>query len=169
MSKELIEEMLSIINDSDPHYVCKDTRCRDCDFFFVKKNCYAAKALYNAGYRKQREAEWREDFDGDCYCTACGYYPKKDVKNFCPDCGAKMKPYLAADKPIYTHCSGEFNNIVAELMEDYAKLVKKAKSFGLDIRLYDESETLELYFNDDYPDTLLVDKDLSSIRRAKEG
>ena len=37
MSKELIEEMLSIINDSDPHYECKDTRCRDCDFFFVKK------------------------------------------------------------------------------------------------------------------------------------
>ena len=69
-------------------------------------------------------------------------------------------------KPIYTHYSDELNDMVAELMDDYAKLVEKAKSFGLDIRLYDESETLELYFNDDYPDTLLVDKSLSSLRRV---
>ena len=66
------------------------------------------------------------------------------------------------NKPIYTHCSEELNAIVAELMEDYEKLVEKAKSHGLDIRLYDSSETLVLYYNDDYPDTLLVDKDLSS-------
>lgn len=69
------------------------------------------------------------------------------------------------NKPIYTHCSEELNNMIAELMDDFDKLVVKAKSFGLDIRLYDESETLVLYYNDDYPDTLLVDKDLSSIRR----
>ena len=69
------------------------------------------------------------------------------------------------NKPIYTHCSEELNNMIAELMDDFDKLVAKAKSFGLDIRLYDESETLVLYYNDDYPDTLLVDKDLSSIRR----
>lgn len=72
-----------------------------------------------------------------------------------------------SNKPIYTHCGDELNEKIAELMEDYTRLVKKAKSFGLDIRLYDESETLELYFNDDYPDTLLVDKELSSIRRTK--
>ena len=72
------------------------------------------------------------------------------------------------NKPIYTHCSDELNDIVAELMGDYERLVKKAKSYGLDIRLYDESETLVLYFNDDYPDTLLVDKDLSSWRKVKE-
>lgn len=71
------------------------------------------------------------------------------------------------DKPIYTHCSEELNNMVAELMDDYAKLVAKAKSFGLDIRLYNMSNTLELYYNDDYPDTLLVDKDLSSIEREE--
>lgn len=72
------------------------------------------------------------------------------------------------NKPIYTHCSEELNNMVAELMDDFDKLVAKAKSFGLDIRLYDESETLVLYYNDDYPDTLLVDKDLSSIRRNSQ-
>jgi len=68
-------------------------------------------------------------------------------------------------KLVYTHCSEELNEKVAELMEDYKKLVKKAKNFGLDIRLYPESDTLVLYFNDDYPDTLLVDKALSAMRR----
>ncbi len=72
-------------------------------------------------------------------------------------------------KPVYTHCNEELNTRVAELMEDYTKLVEKAKSYGLDIRLYDQSETLELYFNDDYPDTLLVDKDLSSLKRIQKG
>lgn len=71
------------------------------------------------------------------------------------------------EKPIYTHCDAELNAKVAELMDDYAKLVEKAKSFGFDIRLYDTSNTLELYYNDDYPDTLLVDKHLSSIEREE--
>lgn len=39
---EQIEEMLSIINNSDPHYECKGVRCRDCEFFFAKKNCLDA-------------------------------------------------------------------------------------------------------------------------------
>lgn len=79
----------------------------------------------------------------------------------------KKEKKMIANELVYTHYSAELNEKVTELMEDYAKLVKKAKSFGLDIRLYDESETLELYFNDDYPDTLLVDKSLSSLRRVK--
>ena len=58
----------------------------------------------------------------------------------------------------YTHSSVELNNKISELMDDYTKLVDKAKSFGLDIRLYSDSPTLILYYNDDYPDTLLVDK-----------
>lgn len=71
-------------------------------------------------------------------------------------------------KPVYTHCSDELNDIIAELMDDFDNLISKAKSHGLDIRLYDESETLVLYYNDDYPDTLLVDKDLSSQRRKTD-
>lgn len=62
----------------------------------------------------------------------------------------------------YTHVSEELNNAITEIMEDYKRLVEKAKSKGLDIRLYPNSVTLELYFHDDYPDTLLVDKDTSS-------
>lgn len=63
----------------------------------------------------------------------------------------------------YTHTSKELNDVITEIMEDYKALVEKAKSKGLDIRLYPNSETLELYFHDDYPHTLLVDKDLSSV------
>ena len=85
MSKEQIEEMAFDLYLIDmckhlPQEECHNTTCAHCE----------AEALYNAGYRKQSEGEWREDFDGDCYCTACGYYPKKDVKNYCPNCGAKM-------------------------------------------------------------------------------
>jgi hypothetical protein len=68
-------------------------------------------------------------------------------------------------KPIWTHCSDELNDIINEIMDDYEKLVMKAKNRGLDIRLYPESETLVLYYNDDYPDTILVDKDTSSHKQ----
>lgn len=62
----------------------------------------------------------------------------------------------------YTHVNAATNEKVAELMSDYDKLCSKAKQYGLDIRLYDDGPTLVLYYNDDYPDTILVDKYLSS-------
>ena len=68
----------------------------------------------------------------------------------------------------YTHVSKEQNDVITEIMEDYKRLVKKAKRNGLDIRLYPESATLELYFNDDYPDTLLVDKYFSNKRKDED-
>lgn len=55
----------------------------------------------------------------------------------------------------------ELEKNVSELLDDYDKLVAKAKSFGFDIRLRPNSPTLVLYHNGDYPDTLLVDKSLS--------
>lgn len=42
------------------------------------------------GERKQSEGEWLQDFDGDYYCPFCAHYPK-EIINFCPNCGAKMK------------------------------------------------------------------------------
>lgn len=68
---------------------------------------------------------------------------------------------------IYTRTDRDLNEKIAEIMDDYAKLVDKAKRYGLDIRLYNTSETLELYFNDDYPDTILVDKVLSCITKGE--
>lgn len=68
----------------------------------------------------------------------------------------------------YTNLSADLNSNITEIMEDYKALVAKAKSMGLDIRLYPESTTLVLYFNDDYPDSLLVDKHVSSFRKGEE-
>lgn len=62
----------------------------------------------------------------------------------------------------YTRISEELNDIVTELMDDWDRLVKKAKLYGMDIRFAPNCEnTLDLYFHDDYPDMLLVDKDVS--------
>lgn len=70
--------------------------------------------------------------------------------------GATMKSTLP-----YTH-NKDLNTVVTELMNDWSSLVEKAKRYGMDIRFAPNcTETLELYFHDDYPDTLLVDKDIS--------
>ena len=61
-----------------------------------------AEVLYNAGYRKQSEGEWKHPpyapFGGSYEmkrCSVCGYKPDFDSENpytkFCPNCGAKMK------------------------------------------------------------------------------
>lgn len=46
-----------------------------------------------------------------------------------------------------------------ELLRDWKLLVYKAKEYGMDIRFApDSTETLELYYHEDYPDLILVDK-----------
>ena len=68
-----------------------------------------AERLYNAGYRKQKEGEWKLEHEtyGKMICSVCGKecpterkpdpyedYQMTDfyVKSpFCPNCGAKMK------------------------------------------------------------------------------
>ena len=61
-----------------------------------------AEALYNAGYRKQKDGEWKKHF-ASYECTVCkqefcvseyaeDYDPIEDYDlHFCPNCGAKMK------------------------------------------------------------------------------
>lgn len=61
----------------------------------------------------------------------------------------------------YTHVSEELNNRVTEVMNEWDKFVAKVKSLGFDIRYAPYTKPLELYFHDDYPDMILVDKDLS--------
>lgn len=54
-----------------------------------------AEALYNAGYRKQSEGEWR--YDGKFKaCSLCGTFVEWNTLGtshwkYCPHCGAKMK------------------------------------------------------------------------------
>ena len=93
--KEQIEEMFNIIVDGiidgeDNNGVPTGNTCED-----------IAEALYNAGYRKQKEGEWIK-YAESYGCTACkesfyvygyaeDYDPITDFDlHFCPNCGAKM-------------------------------------------------------------------------------
>lgn len=90
--KEQIEEMRDIITTD-----C-DGKCVGCEFE-NDEWCFthfAVKALYNAGYRKQKEGAWiwtengEEDYEQYWVCSCChekSYWKSK----FCSDCGAKMK------------------------------------------------------------------------------
>lgn len=92
MSKEKqIEEMANDLYENRPY---KDLWLEDAEDI--------ANILYNAGYRKQSEGEWKYPPyapSGGSYemrrCSVCGYKPDFDSDNpytkFCPNCGAKMK------------------------------------------------------------------------------
>ena len=59
----------------------------------------------------------------------------------------------------YTRISKELNDKVSEIITEYNNLLDKAKSYGLDIKFASDCKnSLSLYFHDDYPDTILVDK-----------
>ena len=96
MSKEKqIEEMAEIIRKGNGHIIP--------DYYRPD-----AEALYNAGYRKQSEGEWKRTeepmgwHDVDCVeCSACGeswvlndnldFDLIVEYWHYCPNCGAKMK------------------------------------------------------------------------------
>lgn len=60
----------------------------------------------------------------------------------------------------YTRTDPTLNSHIEEIIGDFRKVIEKAKSYGLDIKLTPSStDSLELYFHDDYPDTILVDKE----------
>lgn len=80
--------------------ICKPTankgNCERCGF---RKQCSKfddAKALYNAGYRKQEEGEWlciylnKFEHLSKHKCSECGFVNTTRY-NYCPSCGAKMK------------------------------------------------------------------------------
>ena len=58
----------------------------------------------------------------------------------------------------YTHISEELNQNIADAMKLYKNFLAGAKRLGFDVRLTPTTKTLELYFHDDYPTLLLVDK-----------
>lgn len=95
--KQQIEEMAEIITSADPHVNCKGQSCLTCEFNNIEKNCYTAKALYNAGYHKPRSGEWvfnrgRTYGEPAYYCSECSEGTSEDGHdNFCPNCGAHMR------------------------------------------------------------------------------
>lgn len=90
MSKEQIEEMAKVM--------CLDcAKDSPCSLAQVGGMCSSvrkqAATLYNAGYRKHREGEWKKMYDKAprYVCTSCRHlYNNKEYK-YCPHCGAKMK------------------------------------------------------------------------------
>lgn len=60
----------------------------------------------------------------------------------------------------HTRIDPTLNDHIDEIIAGFRELIEKAKSYGLDIKLTPNSEdSLELYFHDDYPNTILVDKE----------
>ena len=89
MSKEKqIEEMA--------HSLCgQKYSCSECDSDYRCEFLIESSILHKAGYRKQSEGEWEEDYSFVRYrrhfhCSNCGYYVEI-LHNFCPKCGVKMK------------------------------------------------------------------------------
>lgn len=72
--KEQIEEMALIM--------CGREGCKTCTHFIEATKCAAvvsAKKLYNAGYRKQKEGEWKRiEVKGKNYSQV--YYQHKDCE-----------------------------------------------------------------------------------------
>lgn len=84
-----IEEMAEIIEEKN----CIGVLCSECEFFNNSRcsKLYIAKALYNAGYRKQSEGKWIENRKvcSQPLCSVCGAIGNKG--SYCSHCGTKMK------------------------------------------------------------------------------
>ena len=83
MRKKQIDEMAE--------YIFGNAITHDTQF---KEDCRSiARDLYNAGYRKQSEGEWKKVSDKSprYKCTICNHlYNNREYKH-CPFCGARMK------------------------------------------------------------------------------
>ena len=90
---EQIEKMIKTLC-VDYGTKCGVCGCKPCAFI---EHC---KALYNAGYREQIEAEWiLSEFGDDAACSACREAPydfkfpfqEPEQAQWCPCCGARMR------------------------------------------------------------------------------
>lgn len=103
MSKEKqIEEIFNDMIEAEHrfHEYCLVNTCHDCEYYGDGEcdNHIRAEYLYNAGYRKQNEGEWAQEYyPYRVFCSNCktearadrdGYY---STSTFCPNCGAHMK------------------------------------------------------------------------------
>lgn len=100
MREKQIEEMARTLCGE------RNNDCLECDSCDMCEFWIEASTLYNAGYRKQREGEWRyhecvSSYDGTksgYSCSCCHAFVDEEVfdtdefhKKFCGNCGAKMK------------------------------------------------------------------------------
>ena len=96
MREKQIEEMAECLIDIQQNFneYCAKP-CRECELDGIVncENHYKAEALYNAGYRKQKEGEWKKSKElyPRYVCTACNHLFNNKSYKYCPHCGAKMK------------------------------------------------------------------------------
>ena len=95
MSREKqIEEMADKLCTTS--YFCSTEdwdSCNQVDGEYCDRCRKLAERLYNAGYRKQSEGEWKTEdtmLGKCCTCSVCGGCPTMEYR-YCPYCGAKMK------------------------------------------------------------------------------
>jgi hypothetical protein len=77
---------------------CAGMNCTDCpgvEYDHCGDYSKAVK-LYDAGWRRQIEAEWTLHYDGSGTCSNChftqrGVYDQDSYQRYCGCCGAKMK------------------------------------------------------------------------------
>lgn len=77
---------------------CAGMNCTDCpgvEYDHCGDYNKAVK-LYDAGWRKQKEATWKLNRDGSGTCSACnftqrGVWDYDNFQRYCGCCGAKMK------------------------------------------------------------------------------
>lgn len=94
--KEQIEEIYEVLV-TDCGMPCPECDYEGDDLCVAHRK---AEALYNAGYRKQKEGEWIEHseigaMNNAWECSACHWktvsFTEMKHSNFCPNCGANMK------------------------------------------------------------------------------
>lgn len=124
--KEQIEEMTKDLCDIE----CKGMKCNECDRYGCEYRMLA-EALYNTGYRKQKEGEWNingtnGNLIGNWRCSACNGVSLKD-SDFCPNCGAKMK----GEQTKKEHFSPEEvrNMTPKEVRENLAAIMKSMREW----------------------------------------
>ena len=95
IEKQAIEEMAKVIKSS-----LDGLGIGNFNFTGDEISTMFAKALYNAGYRKQSDGEWIEHGEIGAMntaweCSVCHWktvsFTEMKHSKFCPNCGAKMK------------------------------------------------------------------------------
>lgn len=87
--KEQIDEMAKDLQKSEHWYFDE----KSVDFELDRRK--TAENLYNAGWRKQKEGEWRKHeesiWEHRYWCSVCNFYRIGAPTPHCQNCGAKMK------------------------------------------------------------------------------
>ena len=93
MSKEKqIEEMAKVIHNTWLPINCGNVTVGERRIYEDDAR-KVANNIYDAGYRKQSEGEWKQVYNSfpRYVCTSCNHLFNNKSFKYCPNCGSKMK------------------------------------------------------------------------------